>query len=166
MIYWSGSMQARSIRWTSRSGQVAIRGLGHKSTTTLDLNQAAALPLTAITAWEALFDRFQVSKDSTGTLLILGAAGGVGSMLVQLAARLTVLTVIGTASRPESQRWVTEMGADQVINHHGDLARNVHGIAPDGIDYLFSPYSTGNVDAFAEVMRPHSWSITGSSEAR
>ncbi|MEV4709351.1 hypothetical protein [Actinoplanes sp. NPDC049316] len=81
---------------------------------TLDFAQAAALPLTALTAWEALFDRLHLTAGSTGTLLVLGAAGGVGSILVQLARRLTNLEIIGTASRPESQRWVLDRGAHRV----------------------------------------------------
>jgi zinc-binding alcohol dehydrogenase family protein len=86
----------------------------------LDFAQAAALPLTAITAWELLFDRLQVAPGKAGdggALLVLGAAGGVGSVLVQLARRLTPLTVIGTASRPETQAWVRELGAHHVIDH-------------------------------------------------
>src|SRR5882757_10140548 len=93
---------------------------GHKPAT-LDFAEAAALPLTMITAWEALFDRFRLGKDSTGTLLVMGAAGGVGSMIIQLARALTGVTVIGTASREESRAWVTELGAQHVVDHHADL---------------------------------------------
>ena len=117
---------------------------------TLDFAQAAALPLTTLTAWEALFDRLRLTAQSTGTLLVMGAAGGVGSILVQLARQLTDLEVIGTASRPESQRWVLERGAHRVVDHHGDLA----GALPDGVDYLFSPHSAGMIATFATVVRP------------
>jgi len=82
---------------------------------------SAVLPLTGITAWEVLFDRLNVPLASGGqpdTLLIVGAAGGVGSILIQLARQLTDLTVVGTASLPETQAWVRELGAHQVINHH------------------------------------------------
>jgi len=81
--------------------------------------EAAALPLTAITAWELLFDRLGVAEGGGAgqTLLVIGAAGGVGSILVQLARRLTKLRVIGTASRPETQGWVEELGAHAVIDH-------------------------------------------------
>ncbi|MEG1769562.1 MAG: zinc-binding alcohol dehydrogenase family protein, partial [Comamonas sp.] len=95
------------------------RIVGH-APESLDFAQAAALPLTAITAWEMLFDRLGVApgKQPGGkSLLVIGAAGGVGSILVQLAARLTNLTVIGTASRPETQAWVKELGAHHVIDH-------------------------------------------------
>src|SRR5690606_15589094 len=94
----------------------------------LDFAQAAALPLTAITAWELLFDRLAVTADSKDALLVIGAAGGVGSILVQLAHKLTGLTVIGTASRPETRQWVQELGAHHVINHTKPLAAELEGI--------------------------------------
>ena len=81
--------------------------------------EAAALPLTAITAWELLFDRLGVAEGGGAgqSLLVIGAAGGVGSILVQLARELTELRVIGTASRPETQAWVRALGAHAVIDH-------------------------------------------------
>ncbi|MET3434105.1 zinc-binding alcohol dehydrogenase family protein [Herbaspirillum seropedicae] len=84
---------------------------------------AAAIPLTAITAWELLFDRVAVAEGGGHGqhLLIIGAAGGVGSMLTQLARKLTQLTVIGTASRPETAHWVGELGAHHVIDHSQQL---------------------------------------------
>lgn len=119
----------------------------------LSFAESAALPLTTITAWEALFERFALTDDAAGELLILGAAGGVGSIMIQLAKALTQLRVIGTASRPESRAWVTRMGADEVIDHH-HLIEQVTATAPDGVDYLFSPHTAGNVDAFVQVLRP------------
>jgi zinc-binding alcohol dehydrogenase family protein len=124
---------------------------GHKPAS-LDFAAAAALPLTTITAWETLFDRLRLGKDSTGTLVVMAAAGGVGSMVVQLARRLTGLTVIGTASRPESAEWVTGLGAHHVVDHHGDLVGAVRDIAPHGADYVFSPFSAGNVQRYADLM--------------
>jgi zinc-binding alcohol dehydrogenase family protein len=115
--------------------------------------EAAALPLTSITAWEALFDRFRLGVGAGGTLLVLGAAGGVGSMVVQLARALTGLVVIGTASQPESQQWVRDLGAHHVIDHH-DLASHVRRVAPGGVDYVFSPHTGGMIGAFAELLRP------------
>ncbi|HEV7803654.1 MAG TPA: zinc-binding alcohol dehydrogenase family protein, partial [Burkholderiales bacterium] len=97
----------------------------------LDFAHAAALPLTSITAWEILFDRFGVKPGkgaSDGTLLIVGAAGGVGSILTQLAKRLTALTVIGTASRAETAEWVTSLGADFVIDHSEALSKELQRI--------------------------------------
>jgi alcohol dehydrogenase len=93
----------------------------------LDFAQAAAIPLTAITAWEAFFDRMKIDlggKDAGRTMLIIGGAGGVGSIGIQLA-RIAGLSVIATASRPESIAWVKELGADQVVDHRKDLAAQV-----------------------------------------
>lgn len=120
----------------------------------LDDAAAAALPLCAITAWESLFDRLRLGPESRGTLLVLGAAGGVGSVLIQLARRLVPrLRVVGTASRPESERWVSDLGAHAVVDHH-DLVTQTQAAAPDGVDYVFSPHSAGNEEAFAELLRP------------
>jgi NADPH:quinone reductase len=119
----------------------------------LSFAEAAALPLTTITAWETLFDRFRLTQQSEGTLLVLGAAGGVGSILIQLAKALTGLKVVGTASRDDSRNWATSMGADVVINHH-QLPAEALEVAPDGIDYIFSPHSAGNIDDYAAIVRP------------
>lgn len=101
---------------------------------TLDFAQAAALPLTSITAWELLFDRLGVAPGGGAgqRLLVTGAAGGVGSILVQLARRYTALEVIGTASRPDTQAWVQEMGAHHVIDHRQplDQALAAAGLGP------------------------------------
>ena len=120
---------------------------------TLSFADAAALPLTSITASESLFDRLRLTRDSTGTLLILGAAGGVGSIMFQLAKLLTGVTVIGTASRGASRDWVGGLGADAVIDHH-DLVNECGRAAPDGVDYVFSPHTAGNIESFAEIMNP------------
>jgi zinc-binding alcohol dehydrogenase family protein len=120
---------------------------------TLSFAEAAAMPLTSLAAGETLFDRLRVDFDSTGTLLVLGAAGGVGSMMIQLARALTSLTVIGAASRPESQDWVRQLGAHRVVDRH-DLAAEVARVAPDGVDYLLSPFSAGHIDTYAAIMSP------------
>ena len=93
----------------------------------LDFAEAAGLPLTSITAWEMLFDAFRLVEGGGNgqTLLVIGGAGGVGSMLIQLAKTLTNLTVIATASRRETEDWVRKMGADHVVDHRGDLAAQV-----------------------------------------
>jgi len=98
--------------------------------TSLSDGEAAALPLTTITAWEMLFDRLQVPQGSAAsdrTLLIVGASGGVGSIMVQLARHLTSATVIGTASRPESQQWVKSLGAHHVLDHSKSLVAELSG---------------------------------------
>ncbi|SFR83082.1 zinc-binding alcohol dehydrogenase family protein [Agromyces sp. CF514] len=129
------------------------RLVGRKPST-LSMAEAAAMPLTTITAWESLFDRFGLRADSTGTLLALAGAGGVGSILTQLARQLTGVTVITTASRPETQDWSRRMGAHHVVDHHGDLAASVLELAPGGVDRVFTPSTTGRVPLFAEIVRP------------
>ena len=99
---------------------------------TLSDTEAAALPLTAITAWELLFDRFGVTPETRGTLLVVGGAGGVGSVLIQLARQLTALTVVATASRAATQDWVRQLGAHQVIDHRQPLAAQVQRLVDAG----------------------------------
>lgn len=119
----------------------------------LSFKDAAALPLTTITAWEALFERFGLDADSRGDLLVIGAAGGVGSAMIQLAKKLTGVRVIATASRDDSRDWALGLGADVVIDHH-DLKRQALDIAPDGVDFVFSPHSAGNIEIYADITRP------------
>lgn len=119
----------------------------------LSFADAAALPLTTITAWESLFDRFGLTADSTGDLLVIGAAGGVGSIMIQLAKALTGVRVIATASRDESRAWAQRMGADVIVNHH-DLRDETLAAAPGGVDFLFSPHSAGNTDTYEAIVKP------------
>jgi zinc-binding alcohol dehydrogenase family protein len=107
----------------------------------LDFDAAAALPLTAITAWEMLFERLQIPQDKTaksGTLLIVGAAGGVGSIMLQLARKLTNWTIIATASRPETRQWVTDLGAHHVIDHGLPLSQELQRIGIAQVDCVAS----------------------------
>ncbi len=113
--------------------------------TSLDWPQAAALPLTAITAWEALFERIDVGRPVPGAapaLLIIGGAGGVGSIAIQFARRLTDLTVIATASRPETRSWVRELGAHHVIDHSRPLAAEVAALGLGAPGFVFSTTNT------------------------
>lgn len=124
-----------------------------KKPRSLSNTEAAALPLTAITAWELLFDRLDFTPllpnmnaaltpgnlaAPQARLLIVGAAGGVGSILTQLAATLTNATVIGTASRPHSQNWVRELGADHVINHHQPLLPQLNALGIENVSHAIS----------------------------
>jgi zinc-binding alcohol dehydrogenase family protein len=114
------------------------RIVGRKPST-LDASQAAALPLAALAAWELLFDRLQVRygpQFSGDAILIINGAGGVGSILTQMARRLTGLTVVATASRPETVAWCTEMGAHHVINHHKPLEEGLRAIGIPQIRYV------------------------------
>ena len=124
----------------------------------LDWVDAAALPLTSITAWELLFDCLELRAgmlSGTGTLLVIGGAGGVGSMVIQLARRLTGMTVIATASREESRAWVQSLGAHHVVNHHEDLAAQVLALAPEGVDAVASLTATEqHFPVYHELLRP------------
>ena len=120
--------------------------------------EAAALPLTAITAWELLFDRLRVQDaDPTANnrLLVIGAAGGVGSILVQLARKLTGLTVIGTASRQETRNWVTEMGAHHTIDHHKPWKEQLEVFGFDDVTHVVSLNQTGSyIPQIVAALRP------------
>lgn len=110
-----------------------------KKPASLDFAQAAALPLTTITAYEALFDRMGISREhevnENRTLLIIGAAGGVGSIAIQLAKKVG-LTVIGTASRPESIAWAKELGADHTLNHYEEFVPQLQQLGFESVDYI------------------------------
>ncbi len=115
------------------------RIVGHKPAS-LDDAAAAALPLTAITAWELLFDRLRIAEGGGEgqTLLVVGAAGGVGSILIQLARQLTRLTVIGTASRPDTQDWVYGLGAHHVIDHSQPLTDGLQRLGIAEVSHVAS----------------------------
>ncbi len=119
---------------------------------------AAAMPLTTLTAYEMLFDRLRVQDaipGGTKTLLVIGGAGGVGSITIQLARALTELTVIATASRPETQDWVQELGAHHVINHAEPFGTQLGALGIESVDFI---YSTSHSQLYAsqagEVITP------------
>ncbi|WP_020410193.1 zinc-binding alcohol dehydrogenase family protein [Hahella ganghwensis] len=135
----------------------------------IGFDEAAALPLTAITAWEMLFDRLQLGQDdnwsnqqkkaggnSAGeSLLIIGAAGGVGSIMTQLARQLTSVTVIGTASREESRDWLLELGAHHVIDHTQPFAPQLKAIGHETVNYIVSLNQTDqHFEAIIESIAP------------
>ena len=132
------------------------RIVGHKPKS-LDFAAAAALPLTSITAWEVLFDRFGIARQGGDgqSLLIIGGAGGVGSIAIQLARTLTKLTVIATASRPETQKWCRELGAHHVIDHSKPMPEQVKATGHRFVDYIFGVTESGeHFDAVAEMVAP------------
>ena len=104
--------------------------------------EAAALPLTAITAWEMLFDRFNVDLEKSDNILVIGGAGGVGSIAIQLLKAKTNLRVIATASREETKAWVKSLGADYVIDHTEDLNTQIKALGLDAPRYIFSTNQT------------------------
>ena len=133
------------------------RIVGRKPST-LSFSEAAALPLTSITAWELLFDRLCVPKDTSAqreTILIINGAGGVGSILTQIARKLTGLTVISTASRPETIAWCHQMGAHHVIDHHRSLQQGLEEIGVRQVEYVAGLTATDkHLSGIAEVIAP------------
>jgi zinc-binding alcohol dehydrogenase family protein len=128
-----------------------------RAPTSLKDSAAAALPLTAITAWELLFDRLGITRgDGKGkSLLVVGAAGGVGSILTQLARKLTELTVVGTASRPETIQWVKELGAHHVLDHAKPLATELRRAGLASPEYVVSlTNTTQHFGQIAELIAP------------
>lgn len=125
---------------------------------TLDFAPAAALPLTTLTAWELLFDRLRITKgteDQGQMLLVIGAAGGVGSILVQLARKLTGLKVIGTASRDETKAWVKELGAHEVIDHRNKLSEELKRVGIESVTHVASLTNTDqHIEEIVASMAP------------
>ena len=107
-----------------------------KKPASLSFADAAALPLTTITAWEMLFERLSLSAASTGSILVIAGAGGVGSIAIQLVKKLTKLRCIATASRPETVQWCRDMGADDIIDHRKPMAPQVKNLVPAGVNYV------------------------------
>tara|TARA_R110002094_G_scaffold79897_1_gene85674 strand:+ start:376 stop:1389 length:1014 start_codon:yes stop_codon:yes gene_type:complete len=120
--------------------------------------QAAALPLTTLTAYEMLFDRLRVNDPVPGAapaVLIIGGSGGVGSIAIQLLRALTDLTVIATASRPETKDWVRALGAHHVVDHSEPLAEQVAALGLGQPGYVFSTNQTGTyIEQIAELIAP------------
>jgi NADPH:quinone reductase len=153
-VYYAGSVE--------RAGSYAElqcvdeRIVGRKPRT-LGFAEAAALPLTTITAWEMLFDRLRLNKSTEGSLLIVGGAGGVGSIATQLARQLTCLKIISTASRPETVQWCQRMGAHCVVDHRQPLASQMKAIVPGGVNYVLALTKTeDHFDQLIESMAPQS----------
>lgn len=124
-----------------------------KKPASLDWAEAAALPLTTLTAWEAFFDRLDVDKPVPGAapaILIIGGAGGVGSVAVQIARQRTDLTVIATASRPETRDWVKDLGAHHVVDHSKPLAAQIEALGIGAPAFVFS--TTHTADHIADIV--------------
>jgi zinc-binding alcohol dehydrogenase family protein len=137
--------------------------------TSLTAAESAAMPLTSITAWEALFSRLKITEehDAGKTILIIGGAGGVGSIAIQLAKTIAKLNVVTTASRAESEQWCRKLGADYVINHHSDLVLQYRTLGVKDPDYIFCLSETDqHFAAMAELIAPQGMicTIVGSQE--
>ncbi|WP_234857287.1 zinc-binding alcohol dehydrogenase family protein [Acinetobacter junii] len=153
-VWYAGALNRQGSN--SEFQLVDERIVGHKPKS-LNAEQAAALPLTTITAWEMLFDRLQIPKvaaDNT-TILVIGGAGGVGSITIQLLKQLTNLTIISTASRSETKAWVEQLGADYVLDHRQSLAEQIKLLDLTAPKYVFSTTQTDqHLADIAELIAP------------
>lgn len=152
-VFYAGDMTRPGSN--ARYQAVDARIVGRKPAS-LDDDEAAALPLTAITAWEMLFDSFKLKEGGGAheSLLVVGGAGGVGSILIQLAKRLTSLEVIATASRPETVAWVEAMGADHVVNHANPLDAEVAALGKSPAYIAALTHTDAHLPAMVEMIRP------------
>src|SRR5438270_4270277 len=154
-VFYAGSILRQGTN--SEFHLVDERIVGRKPST-LSFAQAAALPLTSITAWELLFDRLGVRPGKSldpRTLLITGGAGGVGSILIQLARRLTGLTVVATATRPESQKWCLDLGAHAVIDHGQPMKEQIEKLKLPPVALVASlTFTDQHYKSIADLMAP------------
>jgi len=153
-VWYAGALNRQGSN--SELQLVDERIVGHKPKT-LEATEAAALPLTAITAWEMLFDRLQVPKAApeNTSILVIGGAGGVGSITIQLLKQLTNLTIIATASRAETKEWVKQLGADYVLDHRQPLAPQIKQLGLTAPLYVFSTTQTDqHLSDIVELIAP------------
>jgi zinc-binding alcohol dehydrogenase family protein len=153
-VYYAGALTRPGSN--SQFQLVDERIVGHKPAS-LDFANAAALPLTSITAWELLFDRLGVAQGGGAgkTVLIVGAAGGVGSILTQLARKLTALTVIGTASRAQTRDWVGALGAHHVIDHGAPMLAQLAQLGVPAVDIVISlTHTAQHFGQYADLIAP------------
>jgi NADPH2:quinone reductase len=154
-VYYAGAIDRPGANAQLHLVDERIVGRKPKS---LSFTEAAALPLTSITAWELLFDRLAVrpgKSPDNRTLLIVGGAGGVGSILIQLARRLTGLTVLATASRPETRQWCLDLGAHAVIDHSKPLRAQIETLGLPPVALIASLTNTDtHFEALADLIAP------------
>jgi zinc-binding alcohol dehydrogenase family protein len=154
-VYYAGDITRPGSNCENQLVDERIVG---KKPASLTFSEAAALPLTSITAWEGLFDRLNISSegnDAEKTILIIGAAGGVGSIAIQLAKKIAKLNVIATASREASRDWCLKLGADTVINHQNELDQELAALNISTVDFIFCLNNTEqHWTAMAKAIRP------------
>ena len=152
-VYYAGDITRSGTNQEFHLVDERIVGRKPKS---LSFAEAAALPLTTITAYEAFFDRLDIDRDGTDkgqSMLIIGGGGGVGSIGIQLA-KAAGLVVIATASRPETESWVRELGADHVVNHRQDMVAQVRALGFRHVDHIAIFNDMRHWDAAVELIRP------------
>ncbi|MBF4505381.1 zinc-binding alcohol dehydrogenase family protein [Flavobacterium sp. JLP] len=164
-VYYAGDITKQG---SNAEYQIIDERIVGKKPKTLSIEAAAVIPLTALTAWEILFDRIRINpeKDKGKTILIIGGAGGVGSIAIQLAKKIAGLTVIATASRPETIEWCKKQGADFVVDHK-NLIASVREAGFQNVDFILDFVDTNFYwDTMVELIKPqgHIASITGSSD--
>ncbi|MGB7392688.1 zinc-binding alcohol dehydrogenase family protein [Marinomonas sp.] len=154
-VYYSGSVARPG---TNSEFHLVDERIVGKKPTSLSHPEAAALPLTTLTAWEALFDRLDVNRPTvqgSKLILVIGGAGGVGSITIQLLRARTDMTIIATASRPETEDWVRELGAHHVINHREPLAPQIEALGLGAPGFVFSTNQTHkHLPDIAELIAP------------
>ncbi len=156
LVFYAGSFKRSGSN--SEYQLVDERIAGH-APQKLTIAQAAAMPLTSLTAWEALFEQLEIDpndkkKNNEKTILIINGAGGVGSIATQLAS-WAGLKVIASASRPETIEWVTQLGADKVVNHRLDLVHEVRKLGCEYVDYVLELNDLdGHWNEMAELIKP------------
>lgn len=154
-VWYAGSIQRQGTN--SEFHLVDERIVGPKPKTISD-TAAAALPLTGITAWEMLFDRLQVRRPVPGAadaVLVIGGAGGVGSIAIQILAAFTDLTVVATASRPDTKAWVETLGAHHVVDHSRPLGPQVAALGIGAPGFVFSTTQTArHLDQIVDLIAP------------
>ncbi|WP_426485437.1 zinc-binding alcohol dehydrogenase family protein [Flavobacterium sp. 2] len=163
-VYYAGDITKQGSNAEFQIIDERIVGRKPKS---LSIEEAAVIPLTALTAWEILFDRIRINaeKDKGKSILIIGGAGGVGSIAIQLAKKIAGLTVIATASRPETIDWCKNQGADYVVDHK-NLISEVRKAGFEHVDFILDFVDTNAYwEIMTELIKPqgHIASITGSS---
>jgi NADPH:quinone reductase len=154
-VFYAGSVTRSG---TNAEFQLVDERIVGRKPRSLGFAEAAALPLTSITAWEALFDRMDIRKPVAGAapaVLIIGGAGGVSSIAIQLVRALTDLTVVATASRPETMSWVKDLGAHHVIDHGKPIAAQVAGLGMGAPGFVFSTTHTAeHLKEIVELIAP------------
>jgi NADPH2:quinone reductase len=154
-VFYAGSIGRQGTNMEYHLVDEQIVG---KKPRSLNFPAAAALPLTAITAWEAMFDRLDVKREVPGAakaILIVGGAGGVGSIAIQLARQLTDLAVVATASRPETVQWAKNMGAHHIVDHAKPLAPQIADIGLGAPAFVFATVpASGFFADLAELIAP------------
>ena len=164
-VYYAGDLTRSG---SNAAFQLIDERIVGKKPKSLSIPEAAALPLTGLTAWESIFDHMKVEpKSAKGkVILILAGAGGVGSIAIQIAKQIAGLTVIATASRIETENWCKSMGADFVVNHH-NLKSDLDKIGHNQVDYVLDCVDiNGYWETIAEIIKPqgHIVTIAGSNK--